>query len=111
MKTIDFAEKAKKEAQTQYELGSDTAHDDILYWRAYLDGTKAMRHEIMRNVPCTSHDIIHAIGMIEIMAIKIAGRLGSLEETDPEAAVLSDNLNALDLSLKLLRQMQEVNNA
>lgn len=42
---IESAEHSLAEAERQFNLGSEYAHWDMMYWFAYLDGARAQKKE------------------------------------------------------------------
>lgn len=42
---IESAEHSLTEAERQYNLGSEYANSDMMYWAAYLDGARAQKKE------------------------------------------------------------------
>lgn len=46
---IEYAEHRLTEAEHQYNLGSEYAHSDMMYWAAYLDGARAQKKEDMND--------------------------------------------------------------
>lgn len=45
MSIIESAEHSLAEAERQYDLGSEYAHSDMIYWAAFLDGARAQKKE------------------------------------------------------------------
>lgn len=46
---IEYAEHSLTEAEHQYNLGSEYARSDMMYWAAYLDGARAQKKEDMND--------------------------------------------------------------
>ena len=42
---IESAEHSLTEAERQFNLGSEYAHSDMMYWAAYLDGARDQKKE------------------------------------------------------------------
>ena len=108
MKTLDFARKRLDEEATAYQRGNENSLSDLKYWAAYIDGAKAINNELVYGVGATKQEIVSAITTLEIMATNLVGAMAPLEESDPQTAVLSDRIAAIDLSQKVLRQVLEV---
>ncbi|MBQ9606967.1 MAG: hypothetical protein IJV16_07310 [Lachnospiraceae bacterium] len=108
MKTLDFARKRLDEEEAAYQHGNENSLSDLKYWAAYIDGARALKNEFVLDAGATKQEIVSAITTLEIMATNLVGAMAPLEESDPETAVLSDRIAAIDLSQKVLRQVLEV---
>lgn len=59
---VESAEHSLAEAERQFNLGSEYARSDMIYWSAYLDGARAQKKEDDRwwnDLLANTEEVIH----------------------------------------------------
>jgi hypothetical protein len=108
MTVLEFARHRLKESERQMSLGSEYAHDDIRYWVNYIEGAERQKEEFENMTDEIKDRLSPAIATLELMATNLVGALAPLEESDPKAAYLSRQIDAIDTAQEAIRLVQRI---
>lgn len=108
MTVLEFARRRLKESERQMSLGSEYAHDDIRYWVNYIEGAERQKEEFENMTDEIKDRLSPAIATLELMATNLVGALAPLEESDPKAAYLSRQIDAIDTAQEAIRLVQRI---
>lgn len=108
MTVLEFARRRLNESERQMSLGSEYAHDDIRYWVNYIEGAERQKEEFENMTDEIKDRLSPAIATLELMATNLVGALAPLEESDPKAAYLSRQIDAIDTAQEAIRLVQRI---